>query len=179
MGIRQVSKDVKKSLGRIENAYYVGGRGDGIPKIMQLFGCQCCSWSGSILCPHGLLIGKKHSNGICSQRVLYLKEQLQIVGTVPRLIQNEEAVKLKMVTDRMLWQYSETGELHDDFKALNKNLISLIDKMRKQDEGIKFQGELTVAHEDFRKLVEVEAKRIEERNNKTRPGEFTEEVSDN
>ena len=33
--------------------------------------------------------------------------------------------------------------------------------------------------EDFKKLVETEAKKIEERNNKTRPAEFAEEVQDN
>ena len=50
--------------------------------------------------------------------------------------------------------------------------------MRRQDEGVKIQGELTVAHEDFQKMVEIEAKKIEERNNRTRQGEFTEEIQD-
>lgn len=179
MGTKKQSKIAKAALSKTKSGLYVGAmRTKGkLPTILRLFGCQKCSWIGTNLCPHNKMIGEKHANGICSDRVNYLKEEMGKLGTVPRLIQNEEALKLKLITDRMIWEYAETGELADDFKHLNKNLISLIDKMRRQDEGVKIQGELTVAHEDFRKMVEVEAKKIEESNNKPRPGEFKEEVS--
>ena len=150
----------------------------GFPRTLKLFGCQACSWIGTNSCPHEILVGNHHSNWICSDRLNYLKSELVRVGTVPRLVQNEMAIQLKMVNDKMLFDYSESGELPEEFKHINKNLISLIDKMRKQDEGIKIQGELTVSHQDFRQMVETEAKKIEERNSRTRQAEFTEEVSD-
>ena len=169
---------VKKGLTKVKSGNYVGCRrdGPGLPRTLKLFGCQACSWIGTTNCPHGILVGNHHSNWICSDRVHYLKGELVRVGTVPRLVQNEMAIQLKMVNDKMLFDYSESGELSEEFKHINKNLISLIDKMRKQDEGIKIQGELTVAHQDFRKMVETEAKKIEERNSRTRQAEFTEEV---
>ncbi len=171
-------REVKHGLTKVKSGVYVGGCNlkEELPATLRLFGCLKCSWIGTESCPHGKLVGQTHTNGICSQRVKYLKSELVKVGNVPRMIQNEMAIQLKMLTDRMLLDYSESGELHEEFKHLNKNLISLIDKMRKQDEGLKIQGEITVAHEDFRKMVEIEAKKIEEKNNRTRPAEFTEEV---
>lgn len=177
---KKESQNIKRSLSEVKSGHYVGTarKAGEIPKTLKLFGCQVCSWIGTTSCPHQILVGNHHSNWICSDRILYLKGELVKVGTVPRLIQNEMAIQLKMVTDKMLFDYSETGELHEEFKHLNKNLIGLIDKMRKQDEGIKFAGELTVTHEDFRKLVDTEAVKIEERNKRTRQAEFTEEVQD-
>jgi len=169
---------LKGGLLKVKSGNYVSTqrkKGE-LPRTLKLFGCQACSWIGTNNCPHKILVGGHHSNWICSDRVGYLKGELVKVGTIPRLVQNEMAIQLKMVNDKMLFEYSESGELAEEFKHINKNLISLIDKMRKQDEGIKIQGELTVAHQDFKKMVEVEAQKIEERNSRTRQAEFTEEV---
>ncbi len=174
----QLNKDLKRSLTKTQTGNWMHKYSNigGLSPIMKIFGCMRCSWIGSEMCPHKKLNGEHHANWICSERILYLKEEMEKVGSVPRLIQNEEAIKLKMIADRMLWEYGESGDLHEDYKHIQKNLTSLIDKMRKQDEGIKFAGELNVAHEDFRKMVDVEAKKIEERDKRTRPAKFTEEV---
>ncbi len=171
-------KRVKSGITRIEKGHYVGSqrKKGGLPLTLKLFGCQVCSWIGTNTCPHQILVGNHHSNWICADRMQYLKGELAKVGNVPRLIQNEMAIQLKMVNDKMLFEYSESGELSEEFKHINKNLISLIAKMRKQDEGIKFSEDITVTHQDFRKMVDIEAQKIEERDNKTRPAEFTEEV---
>ena len=178
---KSMKKDLKRSLTNTQTGTYMHKYSNvgGLSPIMKVFGCMRCSWIGSEMCPHGKMDGQHHANWICSERVMYLKEEMEKVGSLPRLIQNEEAIKLKMIADRMIWEYGETGNLHEEYRHISKNLISLIDKMRKQDEGIKLQGELTIAHEDFRKMVDVEAKKIEEQNNRTRPAEFTEEVPNN
>ena len=176
--MRENFKHVKGGLTNVKSGNFVGGqrkKGE-FPRTLKLFGCQSCSWIGSNACPHGILVGNHHSNWICSDRVDYLKGELIKVGTVPRLVQNEMAIQLKMVNDKMLFEYSESGELSEEFKHINKNLITLISKMRKQDEGIKFSEDITVTHQDFRKMVDIEAQKIEERNNKTKQAEFTEEV---
>ncbi len=179
MGKKKDIKTLKRSLAETTKGHYLGAerhKGE-LPITLRVFGCQACSWIGTNLCPHKILMGDHHSNWICSDRELYIKSELEKVGNVPRLIQNEMAIQLKLVNDRMLWEYAESGEMNEEFKHLNKNLISLIDKMRKQDEGIKFQEDVTVTHVDFRQMVEVEAKKIEERNKQTKQAEFTEKIS--
>jgi len=174
------NKAIKSGLTRVQSGNYIGSSrdGPGLPKTLKLFGCQKCNWIGTKLCPHGIMIGNHHSNWICSDRIQYMKEEMEKVGSVPRLLQNEMAIKLKLITESMEFDWLEGGELHDDYKHLMKVMSGVIDKARRQDEGIKIAGELTVAHEDFRKMVEVEAKKIEEQNKRTRPAEFTEEISD-
>lgn len=161
----QVNKDLKRSLTNTRTGTYMHKYSNigGLSPIMKIFGCMRCSWIGSEMCPHRKLNGEHHANWICSERILYLKEEMQKVGSVPRLIQNEEAVKLKMLSDRMYWEYGETGELHEDFKHVQKILTSLVDKMRKQDEGIKIQEEVSVTVEDFRKIVDTQAEIVKDK----------------
>jgi len=144
--------------------------------IVQTFGCARCTWIGTTHCPHGLLRGSTHANKICSHRVLYLQEQIEKCGTATKLVQQEELLKLTQISGCLLQDYGETGMLPDEFKHISKLIVSLTDKMRKQDEGIKFQGEISVTHDKFKDLVEIEAKKIEERNNRSRPAEFSEEI---
>lgn len=167
-------KRLKQGLNHATNFYAVHRD----TNLIKIFGCDHCFWRGTKNCPHGLLHGQRHANRICADRMKYLKEQLNNCGTVPKIIQQEELFKLKQISDKMVLQYAEEDDLNAEFKHISKLIVSLTDKMRRQDEGIKLQGEFTVAHEDFKKLVETEAKKIEERNNRTRPGEFTEEVQD-
>lgn len=158
-------KGVKPREGSNQSAY-----------LTKYFGCVKCTWQGTTECPHGIRAGGHHANYICSARKLYLQERLKVCGTVPRLIQAETLFKLSEVTEPMLKDWANGEGLDPEFKYLAKLIVGLTDKMRRQDEGIKIAGEITVAHEDFKKLVETEAKKIEEQNNRTRPGEFTEEV---
>ncbi|HEC66436.1 MAG TPA: hypothetical protein ENI23_14210 [bacterium] len=177
MGNRLINKEIKHSLTRVKDGFWAGHiQKSGMPNILKVFGCMRCSWIGTLMCPHKKLDGEHHANWICSERVLYLKEEMSKIGSVPRLIQNEEAIKLKMIGDRMLWEYGETGDLHEDYKHIQKNLTTLVAKMRKQDEGIKFSEDITVTHQDFRKMVDIEAEKIEKRDKQTRPAEFTEKV---
>lgn len=182
MSNRKANKALKGGLTKTKSGLYVGAKRHkeiGLPPVLTKFGCLQCPWAGNSLCPHGISAGGHHSNWICSFRAQYMQKEMERIGNVPRLVQNEEAIKLKMVTDKMLMQWAETGELDGEFKHLNKNLISLIDKMRKQDEGLKIQSELNVVHEDFRKIVDIEAKKLEERDNRIRQAKFSEEVQDN
>ena len=179
---RQQVKVLKSALGRTKGGFSAGSlrkKEDGLPYTLRMFGCTRCPHAGRPSCPHGIKAGGHHSNWICAWRLQDIKKQLETVHSIPRLIQEEEAIKLKLITDNMVVGYIETGELNPEYKFLNKNLITAIDKMRKQDEGVKISAELTVAHEDFKKMVEIEAKKIEEHNNRTRLGEIVEEVRDN
>jgi len=147
--------------------------------LITLFGCHACRFVGTKTCPTGIKYGEKHSNGLCKFHIDYLKGELVKCGTMVRLIQQEELFKLKMISDGFLVKWAEEGDLSEEFKHISKLIVTLTDKMRRQDEGIKIQGELTVAHEDFKLMVEAEAKKIEERNNRTRQAEFTEKIPDN
>lgn len=144
--------------------------------VVKYFGCLQCSWAGTDQCEHGIHIGGHHANWICKTRMKFLTEQYKICGSVPKIIQQEELFKLKQISDRLVFKYVQEGELPDEFKHISKLLISLTDKMRRQDEGIKMFGDITLSHDTFKEMIEVEAKKIEEKDNRTRPAEFTEEV---
>lgn len=144
--------------------------------IMRNFGCLKCSWSGTDLCIHKITRGGHHSNWICGDRIKYLQEEYKKCGSMVKLVQQQELFKLTQISDWLLNEFYEHGELDGEFKHISKLIVSLTDKVRRQDEGIKISGEVTLAHEDFKKMVEIEAKKIEEQNKRTRPAEFTEEV---
>ena len=174
---RNEKKAIAQSLGSIDN-----GTGINVQKkqnLMKYFGCARCTWQGRKECPHGIPIGGHHSNRICSERAMYLKERLKVCGSVPRVLQAEELFKLEQISQYMMWDWAEGNPIHEDFKHISKLIVSLTDKMRRQDEGIKIAGEMTVSHESFKEMVEAEAKKIEERDKRTRQGEFKEEVSGN
>jgi len=149
------------------------------PRLITIFGCLKCTWAGTKLCSHDIKPGGHHNNYICTDRLRHLQKRLEDCGTMTRLFQQEEIFKLTQISEHMLFKYSEEGELPDDFKHISKLIISLTDKMRRQDEGIKMQGEFTVDHEKFREMMDVEAKVIEERNNRTRQAEVIEQIPDN
>jgi hypothetical protein len=114
------------------------------------------------LCRHGLKGKQKHVNNICSEKVLFLKEAFELAKTQPRVFQLEQLLKLKFLDDSLYNKYWQTGELDKDYHHISKNLITLIDKMRRQDEGIKIQGEMTHTFEQFRDIVETQAKQVKE-----------------
>ena len=168
---KKLDRQLKNGFNRMSNGNWVTS-----PLFIQLFGCKTCAWQSTSICPHGIKMGKTHSNNICSFRSKYLGEKWQDCKSGVKLIQSEELLKSVLIEDKLLQNFVTGGELHPDLHKIQRNIISLTDKMRRQDEGIKIQGEITVAHEDLRKMVEVEAKKIQERDNRTRPAEFTEEV---
>ena len=75
--------------------------------------------------------------------------------------QRDELIKLKVVSDALLKEWLKTGKLNDRFHQVSKNLITLTDKMRKQDEGIKIHQDLSMTQNQFREIVEAEFKIIE------------------
>jgi len=149
-----------------------------MPVTLKMYGCHVCPWKSTELCEHGIKEGESHSNKVCVNRLKYLNGEMERIGSLPRMIQNEEIIKLKAVTDGMYMEYLTKGDLHNQFATLNKNLSGWIDKARKQDEGLKLQVEGTIAHEELRSMIDIEAKKIEERDKSVRPAEFTEEVQD-
>ncbi len=166
------NKEIRKAVGQIREGFYVGAMGTG-SNLIEIFNCNTCTWRDTEICPNGIKTGEMHSHKICSKRALFLKDNFKVAGTMPKYFQMEEAVKLKVISDNMLKSYSETGELHPDFHKISRNIITLIDKMRRQDEGIKIQGEMSVTMEDFRQIVDAQAKviEIEDKNNRRRPTE--------
>jgi len=181
-------KSIKAALGHIKTGIMVGSHnttvldenGKRVNCLVMMFGCNACSWRDSPMCPHGFVGNEVHANKICSQRALYVKEIFNLAGTQTKFFQIDELTRLKLLLDKITSEISTEGDLNSNLSkqlsSLSKNIISLTDKMRKQDEGLKIQVEGNIVHEDFRKLVDMEVKRVEERNNKSRQGEFTEEV---
>jgi hypothetical protein len=171
---KEENKRIKMSVSKIKDGFRMM-----VTKASTLvtsFGCKACAWRDTDMCPHGLVYPQEHSNRICSQRAKYIQSIFNVAGSKTRLLQVDEAVRLRLLLDKLTHDFSEEGLLDPNLAKLSKNIIILLDKMRKQDEGLKIQGDFTVAHEDFRKLVDTEAKKIEEQNSRTRQAEFTEEV---
>ena len=159
---KQQDWGLKRTLKRVTT-------GTGLSKISQLvdvYNCNSCSWRDSPLCPHGLKDGQVHSNKICSQRVLWLKETFKIAGSKTKFLQMDEAVKLKVLSDKMMMEWAKSGELHKNFHHISKNMIQLLDKMRRQDEGIKVNAQIDVTHNRFRELVDEAAEELKKKNDK-------------
>jgi len=116
---------------------------------------------GNALCPHGINANEHHANYICKHRIDYLNKEFEKCGSATRIIQIEELFKLKMISDLEINHYSETDELREEFFKTSQRIISLTDKMRKQDEGIKIQGEIDINVKQFKELVDAQAKVIE------------------
>lgn len=98
-----------------------------------------------------------HANGICSDKVKFFKALYEAGMNHTKLLQVDELVKLRVIEDTLIKKYFDTGLLDPEFVKISKNLITLTDKMRRQDEGIKVNQELTVGVDEFRELVEAQA----------------------
>lgn len=166
-----------KALRRVESGNYVGAMGSG-SILITMFGCHACMFRGTPNCPNGIQKKQHHSNKICSVRVKYLKSELEKSNNLVAVVQKEELFKARLLEDQFILDHINGEELHPDFVKIQKNIITLTDKIRRQDEGIKIQGEIDIVHKDFREFVDIEAKKIEERNKRTEQAEFKEEVSD-
>lgn len=159
----KINKTIKNSLNNSTKGLYLH---DGKKNaLVRLFGCNNCHLRGTDGCPHGIKHGEHHSNGICSDRILYLKEEHKKCGDGVRLIQQEQLFKDKMLTERMIIEYGVTGELDVNYAKLSKNIISNAEKMRRQDEGVKVQADVTMNQEDFRRIIDIQAEKIDKQDN--------------
>ncbi len=131
--------------------------------LIRNFGCLKCSWSGTEMCPNKVMRGGHCMNWICGVRIRYLQSELKKCGSLPRVIQQEELFKLSMVSDWLLNEWFESGELSEEFKHISKNIIILTDKMRRQNEGIKVQQEINVEVSDFRKVIDAQSKIVKDK----------------
>ena len=52
--------------------------------------------------------------------------------------------------------------MSDEFKHISKLIVTLTDKMRRQDEGIKIHKEISISIKDFNRVIDIQAKAIEE-----------------
>lgn len=148
---------IVQKLGRLQKGTHIAKYG----LLTNLFGCNTCTWRSTPYCPHGKKGRETHINKICSQRALYVKEVYKYAGTKTRFFQAEELAKLKLISDKMLMDFNETGELHDKFDKISRNLITILDKMRRQDEGIKIQQDVTIKQDEFANMLDVSARIIQ------------------
>ena len=127
------------------------------------FGCKRCDWIGTPSCPHKLGVGEKHVNWYCSERMKYIKKLFDLSGTIPKALQMDQVVKTVLLIDKMIKDGGDDGEMiHPQLHQLQRNLAKILNDMRKQDEGIKVQTEVTHFHEDYIKVVEAQAKVIKD-----------------
>lgn len=165
-------KQIKSALSNVKDGTHVES-----PRTIKLWGCKTCSFYSTPLCPHGMKNGKYFKNHICPDRILYIKERMQVLNSVPRMIQEEEIMKDILVKDKLIQEFVTGGELHPDLHKFSRNVQSALKNLRQQNEGINISGEINFSsHDDFRKMIDIEAKKIQERDNSVRQGEFTEEV---
>ncbi len=122
------------------------------------FGCKKCDWIGTINCPHDIQPGSHHLKWYCIERMKYIKELFNAVGSLPRAVQIDEIAKTIMELNKMRTE----AELPPHFHQLQRNLIKLLGDVRKQDEGIKIQGEITHFHEEIIDTVKAHAKVIKD-----------------
>ena len=154
MGKNEI-KVINHALGRTKTGVSSGN------SLITCFGCNSCSWRDTTMCPHKLEYPNKHVSGICSERALYIKEVWAIAGNKTRWLQVEEATRLKLLLDKFTQDFNREGVLDPNVTKLSKNIINLLDKMRRQDEGLKISQDINVNLDDFKKTVEAQAKVIE------------------
>jgi len=127
------------------------------------FGCKKCDWIGTPSCSHNLERGQHHSNWYCSERMRYIKELMVAAGSVPKALQVDQVAKTVMLLNSMMKDGGDEGEtVHPQLHQVQRNLIKLLGDMRKQDEGIKVQGEVHHFHDDYIKVVASQAKVLNE-----------------
>ena len=102
------------------------------------------------------LIKSEHEIEVIKQK--FLASKVPVKG-----FQSDHLVQLKVIIDKILEQCDGDVNKLDitDFSKLSKNLIALTDKMRKQDEGIKINTDMNITQNEFRKIIDIEATKIE------------------
>jgi len=142
------------------------GKGTGIENrgkpnhLAMSFGCRRCEWRGTELCPHGKKRGESHTNNICSQRALHVKEYFRVAGNHTRWAQLDKLMTAKIIEDKLIDQFHDTGKLDPELAKHMRNSITLLNQMRRQDEGIKIQQENIVTIDKFREIVDAKYKEL-------------------
>ena len=104
---------------------------------------------------HGIAELKEHD-------IEKIKHKFYVSNAPTKAFQVDLTSKLKMLLDDLLQKYANDENVSiEDINKTAKNLISLTDKMRKQDEGIKISQDIHLDHDRFRKIMDAEAKIIE------------------
>lgn len=155
--------EAKRALGMAKSGYWIKQQYS--PLSLSIVNCRVCSFRGTPICPHLDEVGKNgmHANGYCKIWLDVVKELYVVTNTKPRLLQVTEGIKSEIMLDKMYKKWTETGHLHDKYDKIQRNLITLIDKMRRQDEGIKVQSEVNITMEDFRKTVDAQAELVKDK----------------
>lgn len=160
---RHITRKDKKFLKIASSKAVVGSECRPNNPLVLQFGCNNCAWRDTPMCPHKLSGMERHANHICSQRVNYVHDILQTANSGVRLLQVEHTAQLKLLIDKMLHDYHEGDFIDKTFVGLSKNLISIMDKMRRQDEGLKIQGDISLAVQDFRNIVDAQAEIVKDK----------------
>ena len=88
------------------------------------------------------------------ERLPLIKQLYDQAGSFVKFIQMDRLISDIQLLKRWEDQEKKTGKLHPMFHQVDRNVINLTSKMRKQDEGIKVAGEIVHTHDDIRNLVE-------------------------
>lgn len=167
---RFVKKDVSNQYTmKFDLAHIKGGTNlHSSSRLMNnVLNCGVCPFIGSKMCPHGILVGGHHSNHCCAFWVKFFKENYLELGSQPKVFQVANLVKNQLVSDDLFSKFYEEKDLDkkldivNSFAKVQRNIISLSDKMRRQDEGLKIQQDVNISMDRFRDVVDAQAKVIE------------------
>uniref|UniRef100_A0A6M3L519 Uncharacterized protein n=1 Tax=viral metagenome TaxID=1070528 RepID=A0A6M3L519_9ZZZZ len=99
--------------------------------------------------------------------VIKIKQRFYDLANPVKMYQGDTLVKLHVLLNDLFEKYrNEEGVQIKDIAQISKNIIGLTDKMRRQDEGIKIQQDIALSHHEFRRIMEAEAKILEEQEKK-------------
>lgn len=128
--------------------------------MKTLINCHTCPHQGNPTCPHGIMKGQKHTNGYCLTWLNEVKTLWEIAGSKTKVLQISEATKNTIMLNTQFAEWFAKGKIPEQYAQIQRNQISLLDKMRKQDEGIKIQADINVGWKEFQDVVDVQAKAI-------------------
>lgn len=102
-----------------------------------------------------------------SKEIEVIKAKFLNVKNPTKDFQKSHLVEIKIIMNEMLEYWNKNGEFQDPklFSTLSKNLITLTGLMRKQDEGIKLNADMNITHDEFRKIIDIEAQKLEDEGN--------------
>lgn len=155
----KVQKSLNKSISQIDP--YKAPRFNS--PVANVYGCRHCEWLRAKVCPHNLKRGEKHANDICGERRVYLKDHWDKATGATKFFQADLLVTNKLFKDQLVADWYDRGEIPEMFPRISREITTLTDKMRKQDEGIKVQNEVSIAVQDFQKIVEIQAELVKGR----------------
>jgi len=121
--------------------------------VLRNFNCGLCNWRNTDNCPHGIKDGEHHHNWICSEKVSYIKEQYDSGMNSAAILQRDNIMTLQIISEKLVSEYATKGILDPEFKHITKNLISALDKYRKQEEGINIKADVNIKMDKFWEII--------------------------